>query len=229
MQRGWVIESLRIGPTMPLGPRNLQSGIVKQAVDRPVRLTKAGFIGDDQGDKRHHGGPDKAVHHYPRDRYSSWQAEIGNHPLLRSAGAFGENVSTLGLTEADVAVGDRFRLGGAILQVSQGRQPCFRLDLRFELPEVAVRMQHNGHTGWYYRVLEEGTVAPDDTLHLLDRLTPGWTIARLHRSLFLDPLNVSELRGMAALAHLPERWRQTAARRLRSGCIEDWSRRLKGA
>ncbi len=225
----WQIDSLRLGSARPLGPRAVPSGIHKEAVAQSVLLTSMGFVGDEQGDRHHHGGHDKAVHQYPHEHYAAWLEEIEDHPLLRSAGAFGENLSITGLSEINVAVGDRFALGGAIIEVSQGRQPCFRLNLRFERRGMALAMQLNGRTGWYYRVLQQGIVGPSDRLRLLDRLTPSWTIDRLHRILYLDAFNRHELRGMVALVHLSHRWRLVAERRLHSGVLEDWTRRLEGA
>jgi MOSC domain-containing protein YiiM len=169
------------------------------------------------------------VHHYPRDHYAAWRADLGDHPLLDGQGAFGENIATLGLTEADVAIGDRFRIGTALVEVSQGRQPCFRLNLRFEAPGVALRMQESGRTGWYYRVLEEGVVAPGDTVRLTDRLAPDWTVERIRRVFYVDMLDREALRAIAALTLLPERWRLLAQKRLASGAVEDWSPRLKGS
>lgn len=224
----WHIDSLRVGSLRPLGPQALPSGIQKQAVTRPTLLTSTGLAGDEHGDRRHHGGPDKAVHLYPHDHYATWREEIGDQRILRNAGAFGENLSITGLSEADVAVGDRFALGGAIIEVSQGRQPCFRLNLRFERPSMASEMQLSGRTGWYYGVIQQGMVAPSDQLRLLDRLTPSWTIARLHRTFYLHPLDREELRGVA-LAHLSEQWRLVAEHRLQRGIVEDWTRRLKGS
>jgi MOSC domain-containing protein YiiM len=225
---GPAIEALLTGPVRPLGTRQVASGIDKHPSDRPLRLSRAGFAGDEQGDTRHHGGPDKAVHHYPRDHYAAWRGEIGAHPLLDRPGAFGENIAASGLTEADVAVGDRFRLGTALVEVSQGRQPCFRLNLRFELRDMARRMQDSGRTGWYYRVIEEGEVAPGDTLRLLDRAASEWTIDRLRRILYVDVMDRDNLTAIAAMRLLPERWRETAARRLATGRVEDWRNRLDG-
>lgn len=222
------LAALLTGRVAPLGPQQLASGIAKQANERPLRLTRLGFTGDEQGDTRHHGGPDKAVHHYPLDHYAAWQAEIGAHPLLDRPGAFGENLAIADLAEADVAIGDRFRLGTALVEISQGRQPCFRLNLRFGVADMARRMQASGRTGWYYRVIEDGEVAPGDVLTLVDRLTPSWTIDRLRHILYVDMLDRESLSAMAALAHLAENWRNTAVRRLESGVVEDWSRRLDG-
>lgn len=224
-----TILALTTGTVRPLGPKSIPSAIAKQPADRPLRLTTLGLAGDEQGDRRVHGGPDKAVHHYPGDHYPAWRADLGTHPLLDAPGAFGENISTLGPTEADVAIGDRFRIGTALVEVSQGRQPCFRLDLRFGARGVALRMQDSGRTGWYYRVLEEGMVAPGDMLQLVDRLAPDWTVDRIRRVFYVDMLDRDALRAIAALTLLPERWRLLAEKRLTTGTVEDWTPRLQGS
>src|SRR5690606_5752528 len=148
--------------------------------------------------------------------------------LLETPGAFGENISTEGPTEAEVAVGDIFRLGGALVQVSQGRQPCWKLNRRFGIEDMARRVQQSGRTGWYYRVLEPGIVASGDRLELIDRVAPDWTLRRLWHALYVDRLNLGELQGIAALDVLAEGWRRYAIRRLESGRVEDCSRRLEG-
>jgi MOSC domain-containing protein YiiM len=223
------IDSLLTGPVAPLGPKGVPSGIDKRPVGERVWLGREGFAGDAQGDRRHHGGPDKAVHHYTRDHYPRWQAELGDLPLLRHPGAFGENFSTGDLDEGSVAVGDVFRAGQALIEVSQGRQPCWRLNLRFGVPDMARRVQDSGRTGWYYRVLEPGFVSPGDALQLLERRSPDWTVDRLRCVLYVNPLDRQELSAMAALAHLPEGWRRLALRRLEANAVEDWSGRLQGS
>lgn len=222
------IECLLTGPVAPLGPRQVSSGIDKHPRSDRVWLGPEGFAGDAQGDRKHHGGPDKAVHHYAFDHYPRWQAELGGLPLLRQPGAFGENFSTHGMDESSVAVGDVFRVGQALIEVTQGRQPCWRLNLRFGIPDMARRVQDSGRTGWYYRVLEPGFVAPGDELQLLERRSPEWTIRRLRCVLYVNPLDRGELSAMAALARLPESWRRLAMRRLEANAVEDWSRRLHG-
>lgn len=220
------LDQLLVGQVAPLGETT--SGIAKAPVAGPLRLTPTGFDGDAQADTRVHGGPDKAVHHYPFDHYAPWRAEVGERPVLSAPGGFGENLSTLGLDERAVAAGDVFRLGSAVIEVSQGRQPCWKLNLRLDVPDMALRVQTSGRTGWYYRVLEPGLVAPGDAFQLLDRRSPDWTIHRLWRTLYVDTLNRDELAAMAALDHLPEGWRKHARRRLESRRVEDWSARLNG-
>ncbi len=219
---------LLVGRALPFGPNDEPSAIDKHPVVRPLRLTATGFEGDEQGDPRHHGGPDKAVHHYPGEHYAAWRLELPELQAERfRVGAFGENLGTVGLTEANVCVGDVFRLGAALIQVSQARQPCWKLNLRFGNPDMSRRVQESARTGWYYRVLETGEVAPGAALHLLDRPHPDWPLARLLWHLYSDPLNVSALADMAALSNLSASWRELARRRLASGQIEDWLRRLK--
>lgn len=221
------VADILVGRALPFGPNGEPSAIAKQRVAGRLRLGIAGFAGDEQGDPRHHGGPDKAVHHYPAEHYAAWRHEC---PELASellqAGAFGENLSTVGITESQVCVGDVFRLGLARIEVSQARQPCWKLDRRFHQPGMAVRVQDSGRTGWYYRVRETGEVAPGDTLHLLERPHPDWPLTRLLHHLYADPLNREALAAMAALAALPGSWRQLARQRLELGTVESWSRRL---
>ncbi|PTX46019.1 MOSC domain-containing protein YiiM [Gemmobacter caeni] len=220
--------TLLTGRAAPLTGRDILSGIAKTPVDRPLSLGPGGLEGDEQADLRVHGGVEKAVHHYPLDHYALWRAELGDLPPLRAPGGFGENISAAGLTEADVAVGDVFRLGSAILQVSQGRQPCWKLSHRFAVPDMARRVQQSGRTGWYYRVLQSGTVAPGDLLERIERPVPEWSLHRLWHALYVDRLNRAELEGIAALDLLAEGWRKYAVRRLESGRVEDWSNRLDG-
>ncbi|WP_295812276.1 MOSC domain-containing protein [uncultured Nitratireductor sp.] len=223
------LQAILIGEVAPLGDRNASSGIAKHPVRDPLWLGENGFVGDNQADTKNHGGPEKAVHHYPRDHYAAWYEEMGAHPLLAVPGAFGENLSTYGLDEETVALGDVFRLGKAVVEVSQGRQPCWKLNSRFGVSTMAYRVQTTGRTGWYYRVVQEGRVSPDDHLERLERPMPEWPLKRLWQILYVKTLDRGELEEMAALEKLPEGWRRYAQRRLASGKVEDWNRRLKGA
>jgi hypothetical protein len=125
-------------------------------------------------------------------------------------------------------VGDVFQLGTALIEVSQGRQPCWRLNDRFERPTMSRDVQETGRTGWYYRVLEPGFCEPYDRLILRDRRSPEWTINRVWNAFYVDTLNRAELEGIAELQWLASTWRAHAARRLSSSLVEDWSARLDG-
>ncbi len=217
-----------VGPVAPLGPDGPPSGIAKRSVPGPWTITATGIVGDAQGDLRYHGGPEKALHHYPQDHYAAWADEIGDHPLLSAPGAFGENLATAGWTEHDICVGDVVRFGPVLLQVSQGRQPCFKLDRRFGRPGMARAVQSSGRTGWYWRVLEEGSVEPGEALVLIERLQPDWPLSRLVHLFYRDTRHRGDLEAVAGLPELAESWRALARRRLESGAVEDWSRRLTG-
>ncbi len=221
-----ALAALLTGRIRPFGPDQIPSGIVKTPTKEPLWLGLEGFESDAQGDRRHHGGPDKAVHHYPFEHYDVWRSVIGPCGALDAAGAFGENLSTKGVTEADIAIGDVFRLGGAVIEVSQGRQPCWKLNHRFGVADMALQVQRSGRTGWYYRVRQEGLVRPDSTLERIERRTPEWPLARLWRILYVNTLDMEELSAMSALPDLPDSWRRLAERRLSSRKVEDWTKRL---
>lgn len=224
-----IPTTLLTGRIAPLPGSDRPSGIAKAVMHGPLWLGPEGLEGDEQADRRVHGGPEKALHHYPQDHYAAWRADLGNLALLGAPGAFGENISTEGLVEAGVAVGDIFRVGAALVQVSQGRQPCWKLSRRFGVADMARRVQKSGRTGWYYRVLEPGMVATGDRIELVDRVAPDWTLGRLWHAFYVDRLNRAELAGIAALDVLAEGWRKYAVRRLESGQVEDWSKRLEGS
>lgn len=221
------IRAVLIAKTSPLGRHGVASGIFKRPLDHAVDVTYTGLTGDEQGDKRHHGGPEKAVHHYAFDHYATWKAETPElAEVLGKEGAFGENISTEGLTEADVCIGDIYRLGTALVEVSQARQPCWRLNERFGNAIMARRVQDTGRTGWYYRVLEEGRVGPGDTLDLLDRPVMDWPLDRILHLLYRDTLNIDDLAQLAELSPLTKSWRLLARHRLEHCAVENWSRRL---
>ena len=161
--------SLFIGQGAELNPElapGLVSAINKQAVDKPLWCSFSGLAGDEQSDQRHHGGPDRALHYYPADHYpwwQTWQRALGL-PIPRTPwqpAAFGENLSSLGLIETQACIGDVYRLGEALIQISQPRSPCFKLNQRFGYAHLSQVMQFNGRCGWLLRVLEEGEAAPD--------------------------------------------------------------------
>lgn len=209
--------SLHVGQIQPLGREGQPSGIHKQAVPGPLRVTSLGLEGDAQADARHHGGPDKALHHYPRAHYASWGEELPQQSAWFVPGGFGENLSTQGLAESDVCLGDIFQLGSAVVQVSQGRKPCWKLNARFGVADMARRVQDTGRTGWYYRVLAEGRVAPGESLTLVERLCPDWPLERLWRVLNQAPADRPALAELAALEVLAANWRETARKRLSVG------------
>ncbi len=217
------------GRIAPLTDDGKLSGIAKAPLPGPWTIAIDGLVGDAQADLENHGGPEKALHQYPFDHYAAWRAQIGDHPLLTHAGGFGENLSTTGWTEMDVHIGDVVRFGAVTLQISQGRQPCWKLNARFGLKKMAFDVQMSGRTGWYFRVLEPGVVDPDATMTIIDRPCPDWPLRRLIEVLYKKTGDVTALAAMAEMSVLAEDWRVIARRRLESRRIEDWTGRLEGA
>lgn len=206
------IDAVLTGQAVAFGSKGEPSAIAKKPVTDVLSVGLLGLLGDEQGDLIHHGGIDKAVHHYPRDHYPFWKGELGDHPLLDKVGAFGENISTLGLKEDAICIGDRFRLGSAIVEVSQGRQPCWKLGHRFGNAMVPSQMVSSGKSGWYYRVIKPGVVCVGDTINLINRPCPNWTIALVFYLLIGGGSKKDRnlLRELAKLSKLSESWRSRA-------------------
>jgi MOSC domain-containing protein YiiM len=201
-----------VGRPMPFRGEE-QSAIWKYPVAGPVAIGPLGLDGDEQGDKLHHGGVEMAIHHYPHDHYPAWRAEIGPHELLAAPGGFGENLTTDGLTEDQVWIGDRFRLGSALVEVSQGRQPCWKIDHKFARQGITARLIETVRCGWYYRVREAGTVAEGDTLELVERGHEGWSVGLVFRTMFHKGATQQQLVGVARLECLAQGWREYALAR----------------
>jgi MOSC domain-containing protein YiiM len=233
--RAYRVDAVLTGKIAPLGESGKTSSIDKHPVAGRVRLHETGIDGDEQADRKHHGGLEKALHHYPFDHYATWRGEWGDIEAaaglarLAGCGAFGENLSTLGMTEANVCVGDIYRIGAAIVQISQPRQPCWKLNLRFARDDMSRRVQQTLRTGWYYRVLEAGEIGAGDCIERLARVHPDWTVERLLRVLYVERDDRAALERMANLETLTPSWRTIAAKRLASGAVESWANRLDTA
>lgn len=224
-----AVHAVLTGVAVPYVRAGLRSAIHKQVRDGAVDVGPLGLSGDEHGDPRVHGGPDKALHAYARSHYAWWQAQLPGsaaRALLAQPGAFGENLSLgEGIDERSTCLGDRWRIGNAVLQVSQGRQPCWKLNDRFGVRDMALRLQNSGRTGWYLRVLQAGSLRAGDTVWLLDRPHPAWPLARLLRVIAERSHEPALLREILALP-LPPSWRRLFQRRLETGETQPWDARL---
>jgi MOSC domain-containing protein YiiM len=196
------IASLRVGRIAPLGPDRVASAFIKSAVNGPVIAGALGLDGDHQADLSVHGGPEKAVYAYASARYPDWAAAFPDLAPRFVAGAMGENLTVDGMSEDDLCVGDIHAIGGALLQVCQPRQPCFKLALALGEPRLARHMVRTGHSGWYYRVLREGSIAPDDEIVLAERPNPDFAFPRLVTIVNRGGATLPELQDLAAMPGL---------------------------
>lgn len=209
-----VVTAICTGLPRPFNGAEL-SAIDKRPIDGPVAIRSFGIEGDMVADTKHHGGPDMAVHHYASDHYAAWDDWLGGHALLPGTAAFGENLMSTGLVESDVCIGDRFRFGSALLEASQPRQPCWKIEHRFGHKGMVKRILTGHMCGWYYRVIEEGKAEAGDALELVERVHESWTVAHVFAALY-DPNSEAtgaELGEIAALDRLTDQWRDKAAKR----------------
>jgi MOSC domain-containing protein YiiM len=153
-----------------------KTGFFKTPIEGPVFVGKINVVGDGQADLKNHGGVDKAVLAYSADHYAIWRSEL-NMPYIPT-GAFGENLTVAGWSEESVCIGDVFRIGTVTFEVSQPRQPCWKLARRWRMHELIARVLQSGRTGWYLRVRQQGWIKPRLRAVLLERPNPDWTIAR---------------------------------------------------
>lgn len=208
------------------GAPTWRSGICKEPVDGPVWLGKTNLSGDGQADLKHHGGSDKAVLAYAETHYPRWQKELGLPRFFH--GATGENFVIAHQTEESVCIGDTYRIGKAVVQVSQPRQPCWKPARRWGIKDLALRMQDTGRTGWYYRVLEEGYLEAGMEVVLLDRPYPHWTIARCNEIMHHRRGDREAAAQLAACPLLSENWVRTLTRRVEKGIHPNTRNRLYG-
>lgn len=221
------VRTLHIGKSEPLADTGVDSSINKKPVDTPQKVTLTGLIHDEQSDKMHHGGVDKAIHQYAFEHYETvWKQKIPDCNVLDHSGAFGENISSLGMTEKTVYIGDRYKIGSCVLEVSQARQPCWKLNYRFSFPRMSEEVQNSFLTGWYYRVIQEGEIQQGDTFELQERPYPKYTLAYLLDVLYKDCLNEDKLQQALQIKPLAESWKNIFRKRLETGKIENWERRL---
>lgn len=210
------VEALCVGRSAPL-QGGKRSAIGKHPVGGPVLIGRNGLAGDEQVDKRHHGGPEMAVHLYPLAHHAFWREQLDGHPLLDDPGAFGSNIAVAGLDETQVRIGERFRLGGAVLEISQPRMPCATIERRFARKGMVEAILKSGRCGWYFRVIEEGEAQAGDALEALRDTGSPHTVRAVFFALAV-PSGPIETELVATLAECPlltGHWRAKAASMLR--------------
>lgn len=216
-----AIDGLFAGQVALLKGDSRSSAIAKTAVSGRRLLTVDGLAGDAQADRRVHGGPGKALHHYPAEHYARLAAVFpGAQHLL--PGGLGENISTHGMTENDVCIGDVFAVGGARIQVSQPRTPCWKIDTRCACEGVAAYVGEHGLAGWYYRVLDAGEIAAEDRLQHIERAADPVSLAEFWRVIGATRPSIDALARLAGASGLEAQWVTKLAQRA------EWLRRNGG-
>jgi len=203
-----TLLSVQTGRVAPLGPEEVASGIVKNSRAGAVAVGPLGLEGDEQADLEVHGGPEKAVYAYAAAHFPDWAARFPH--LAFAGGAMGENLTIASLEEKDICVGDVHRIGTALLQVCQPRQPCFKFNLLHHDAPVSTAMIKSQQSGWYYRVLAPGALGAGDAITLHARPNPDFPFPRLvdivyrKRGMRADLIRMTEMEGLAS------QWRERA-------------------
>ncbi|RFC35844.1 MAG: MOSC domain-containing protein YiiM [Candidatus Nitrotoga sp. LAW] len=186
------------------------TGFFKEPVFGPIWVGTTNLTGDGQADLRVHGGPDKAINAYPYEHYAFWLAELNYKELPN--GAFGENFTMTGILETEACIGDIFELGDALVQISQPRQPCWKLSRRWRVQDLVARVVRTGKTGWYFRVLREGNIQAGATLALVERPYPEWTVATANNIMLHRKENYVAAQALADCPALSVSWKTTLSR-----------------
>jgi len=184
----------------------VSTGIYKLPVAGRVMLRQLNFDGDRQADLSVHGGPTKAAYAYPAEHYNFWRAELPGMEL--PWGMFGENLTTEGLNESTVNIGDRLRVGSAEVMVTEPRMPCYKLGIKFGRSDILRRFLDSGKSGFYFSVLREGEVGAGDEIELMARNENNLTVADITRIYAREKDDVETLRRAIAHEALPEGWRE---------------------
>lgn len=207
------ICSLNVGlpQTIMVQGKELITGIFKTPVSSSLFVSRVQMEGDGQADLTVHGGVDKAICVYPEEHYAYWEQLRGQK---LEAGTFGENLTLRGLRESEICIGDTLEIGEVIVQVSQPRQPCHKLAKRLDWPEAALHVQETGYTGYYFRVLKEGKIAPDSEVRRIARDEAGVTVAYANQIKYQDKFNREAIQKLLAVTALSDSWRQSFEKRL---------------
>jgi MOSC domain-containing protein YiiM len=205
----------------------IETAIDKQPIETDLYLSFKGLAGDQCADQRHHGGFDRALHQYPTEHYRYWQNKYKQSNDWLPSG-MGENLSSEGMTEDNVFLGDQYLWGGAIIEVSQPRSPCFKLNKRWGIDTISIDMQATSYCGWLYRVIQPGMVSVNEPLKLVERPFNAMTVRAVCEIFFGDPLNMDKLVKLTEQKALSESWKEKIELRLSNHCVENWRFRLLG-
>jgi MOSC domain-containing protein YiiM/ferredoxin-NADP reductase len=219
------LVQVRSGKVKKFGP--FQSAIFKAPLSGPVEITKEGIPTDEHA-YHMHGGVDKALLHYCSKHYDAWREELPASEALFKPGGFGENLISAEISEKNLCIGDRLAIGEVIVEVSEPRAPCSKLNHRFEVKDMAKRTQTLLRTGWLYRIIKPGYIQAGDMIRLLERPYPEWTIARIMYYLFIDTKDVEMMKQIIDLPPLGWEVKDKFRARVATGTTEDQDLRMYG-
>ncbi|MBQ4891942.1 MOSC domain-containing protein [Shewanella sp. MMG014] len=205
---------------------SIDSGMNNKLPMQVLKVNQHQVEGDAQADPIHHGGEERVLHHFPREHYGQYRRWdlISNH---KDVPAMGENISTVGLDESQVNIGDIIQIGEVMLQVTQPRSPCFKLNQQFGHPKFALAMQESRMCGWFYRVLQAGEINASDSIVLIERKT-DISVAQAMKIYFLPEVDAEQYQLLMQCEGLASNWVTSMQKRIDTQTIENWQYRLYG-
>ncbi|TWU57943.1 MOSC domain-containing protein [Rubripirellula reticaptiva] len=209
-----VIESIQCGRVVTEGDpltedptrREWTTAFYKNPINGPVEMAPMGLVGDSVANTKNHGGRDKAVLCYAASHYEKWAAEFPE--LGMSAGGMAENLTIAGIDETTVCIGDRYTIGNCVIEVSQPRQPCWKINRRWGNNTVLKRVTQTGRTGWYVRVIQGGTISAGDEVSLTAQPHPNWTVARAGEIMVDKTPGTDSIEALKNLPELSPEWKK---------------------
>lgn len=207
------VIGLFVGESEQIWEGKEASAIRKKPINGPLEMDENGFLLDDQADKNVHGGREKAIHHYASEHIDYWKTQLPDKADMFKSGCFGENISSTGVTEENLHLGDILQIGMAKVQVCEGRQPCWKLSTLIGEPQMAPRFQMTGRTGWYYRIISAGAISIGDDIALVSRPHENWPLSRLIKERFNPHMEPEIAAELADNAELSASWRKVFIKR----------------
>jgi MOSC domain-containing protein YiiM len=197
-----------------IGQQQVSTGIFKEPVEGPVMMRRLNLDGDRQADLSVHGGPSKAVYGYPSEHYPYWREVLPGMEL--PYGMFGENLTTEGMNEEETNIGDQFRIGEAVVMVTQPREPCYKLAAKFRREDIIKKFFLSGRSGFYFSVVQEGMVQAGDEIEAVHRDASRVSIADINRINMHGVTDAEVLRRALRVEALPEGYRNYFLQELQS-------------
>ncbi|MCA0986721.1 MOSC domain-containing protein [Guptibacillus algicola] len=191
--------------------KSMESGIIKTSTHEPLYVSTVQVEGDGQADRVHHGGPEKAICVYSYEHYPYWEEKLNRN---LSPGAFGENFTVSGLDEHEARIGDVYRIGEILVQVSLPRKPCYKLASKFGVEDMAKQVTDNGFSGYYLRVLKEGYVTTGEKIIVDHRPDHDVTVAMINRLTYHDRQDRTGLEQAMLAKELSEDWYHKLSKQL---------------
>jgi MOSC domain-containing protein YiiM len=204
---------------VPHGRETVSTGIFKEPVGARVMLRTTNLDGDGQADLENHGGVDRAAYAYSTENYDHWRHELGRNEF--AFGQFGENFTVEGMMEDDIHIGDVFRVGDALVEVSQPRPPCFKLGIKMGMAGFPKQVLASGRVGFYLRVLEEGEVGARDAFERVESDPERITVREMSHLLFFEPENLEGAKRALRVRALSPGWRDSFEERLAKAGVVD--------